>query len=248
MDEKIYSRNNLRLSKVLEKFSSQTSFPKRKDPKKQKRRRRLACMIIILIIAFSFAYFVLQAIEPVIESQCKSMAKSIATKISNQEATNVMANYQYEDLLNITKDEKGNVKMVGTNVITINEIISDIPIHIQEEMEKSENNSFTIRLGSFLGSKLFSGIGPDIKIYMEIAGDLDTDLKSEFVSAGINQTLHKIYLEIKCNVVILTPFETMEEQIVNQVLLAEGVIVGEVPSSYYHLEGITAKDTLEVID
>ena len=248
MDEKIYSRNNLRLSKLLEKFSSQTSLPKRKDPKKLKKRRRLAYMVIILIIAFSFAYFVLKAIEPVIEAQCKSMAKSIATKISNREATNVMANYEYDDLLNITKDEKGNVKMVGTNIITVNEIISDIPIRIQEEMEKSENNSFAIRLGSFFGSKLLSGMGPNIKIHMEIAGDLDTDLKSEFVSAGINQTLHRNYLEIKCNVIILTPFETMEEQIVNQVLLAEGVIVGEVPSSYYHLEGITAKDTLEVVD
>lgn len=248
MDEKIYSRNNLRLSKLLEKFSSQNSLSKRKDPKKLKKRRRLAYMVIILIIAFSFAYFVLQAIEPVIEAQCKSMAKSIATKISNQEATNVMANYEYDDLLNINKDENGNVKMVGTNIITVNEIISDIPIRIQEEMEKSENNSFSIRLGSFLGSKILSGMGPNIKIHMEIAGDLDTDLKSEFVSAGINQTLHRIYLEIKCNVIILTPFETMEEQIVNQVLLAEGVIVGEVPSSYYNLEGMTPSDALEVVN
>lgn len=205
-------------------------------------------LIAILIIAFTFAYFIIQAIQPIMEEQCISMAKSIATKISNAEATKVMANYEYDDLLNITKDSEGNIKMVGTNIITVNEIISDIPIRIQEEMEKSENNTFQIRLGSFLGSKLFAGRGPNVEIKMEIAGHLDTNLKSEFIDAGINQTLHRIYLELICEVIILTPFETMEEQIVNQVLLAEGVIVGEVPSSYYHLEGMSVKDTLEVID
>ena len=205
-------------------------------------------MIAILVIAFTFAYFIIQAIQPIMEKQCISMAKSIATKISNAEATKVMANYEYEDLLNITKDSDGNIKMVGTNIITVNEIISDIPIRVQEEMEKSENNTFQIRLGSFLGSNLFAGRGPNVEIKMEIAGHLDTNLKSEFVDAGINQTLHRIYLELICDVIILTPFETMEEQIVNQVLLAEGVIVGEVPSSYYNLEGMTVKDTLEVID
>ena len=113
-------------------------------------------MIAILVIAFTFAYFIIQAIQPIMEKQCISMAKSIATKISNAEATKVMANYEYEDLLNITKDSEGNIKMVGTNIITVNEIISDIPIRVQEEMEKSENNTFQIRLGSFLGSNLFA--------------------------------------------------------------------------------------------
>ena len=235
--DKIYTRNRFRLPKFSLKLNG-----------KNNKRRKMVRMIAILVIAFTFAYFIIQAIQPIMEKQCISMAKSIATKISNAEATKVMANYEYEDLLNITKDSEGNIKMVGTNIITVNEIISDIPIRVQEEMEKSENNTFQIRLGSFLGSNLFAGRGPNVEIKMEIAGHLDTNLKSEFVDAGINQTLHRIYLELICDVIILTPFETMEEQIVNQVLLAEGVIVGEVPSSYYNLEGMTVKDTLEVID
>ena len=235
--DKIYTRNRFRLPKFSLKLNG-----------KNNKRRKMVRMIAILVIAFTFAYFIIQAIQPIMEKQCISMAKSIATKISNAEATKVMANYEYDDLLNITKDSEGNIKMVGTNIITVNEIISDIPIRVQEEMEKSENNTFQIRLGSFLGSNLFAGRGPNVEIKMEIAGHLDTNLKSEFVDAGINQTLHRIYLELICDVIILTPFETMEEQIVNQVLLAEGVIVGEVPSSYYNLEGMTVKDTLEVID
>lgn len=235
--DKIYTRNRFRLPKFSLKLNG-----------KNNKRRKMVRMIAILVIAFTFAYFIIQAIQPIMEKQCISMAKSIATKISNAEATKVMANYEYDDLLNITKDSEGNIKMVGTNIITVNEIISDIPIRVQEEMEKSENNTFQIRLGSFLGSNLFAGRGPNVEIKMEIAGHLDTNLKSEFVDAGINQTLHRIYLELICKIIILTPFETIEEQIVNQVLLAEGVIVGEVPSSYYNLEGMTVKDTLDVVE
>lgn len=238
MDEKIFSRNKIRIPQFL---------PKKNAPK-GKEKRRFVQVVCIILIGFTFAYFVLQSIKPIMEQQCRNMAKSIATKISNNEATEVMKKYSYDDLLIITKDENGNVKMVGTNVITVNEIISDIPIHIQEALEKSENNSFHIRLGSFLGSNLFAGRGPNVNIKMETTGNLDTELKSEFVAAGINQTLHKIYLEIKCNVVILTPFETMEEQIVNQVLLAEGLIVGEVPNSYYNLEGMKTDNAIDIIE
>ncbi len=239
MDEKIFTRNNIRLPPIL---------PKKNTPKQRKNQKRFIQVIAIVLIAFTFAYFVVQSIKPIMKQQCKNMAKSIATKISNNEATEVMKKYTYDDLMTITKDDKGNIKMVGTNVITVNEIISDIPVHIQEELEKSENNNFDIRLGSFLGTNLLAGRGPNVNIKMEVIGNLDTDLRSEFTSAGINQTLHKIYLEVKCNVIILTPFETIEEQIVNQVLLAEGLIVGEVPSSYYNLEGLNKDNVIDIIE
>lgn len=238
MDEKIFTRHYIRLPKIQNKNNNRNN----------QNKKRFLQIISIILIAFIFAYFVIQSIKPIMEQQCKNMSKSIATKICNNEATEVMKKYTYDDLLIITKDEKGNIKMVGTNVVTVNEIISDIPVHIQNALEKSENNSFGIRLGSFLGSDLFAGRGPNVNIKMEIAGNLDTELKSEFVAAGINQTLHKIYLEIKCNVTILTPFETMEEQIVNQVLLAEGLIVGEVPNSYYNLEGINKDNAVDIIE
>lgn len=239
MNDKIYSRNRLRLPKIYKKIQNSKNI---------KKNRKILKIILILLIAFYVAYFALKAIQPIMEKQCKNMAKSIATKICNAESTKVMARYEYEDLLNITKDKEGNVKMVGTNVITVNEIISDVPILIQEELEKSENNKFSIRLGSFLGSNLFAGRGPNVNIKMDVIGNLDTDLRSEFIEAGVNQTFHRIYLEIRCNVIILTPFETMEEQIINQVLLAEGVIVGEVPSSYYNLEGMKNDSVTEVIN
>ncbi len=79
-------------------------------------------------------------------------------------------------------------------------------------------------------------------------GTVETDLKSEFKEAGINQTLHRIYLEVKCNVNILTPYSTIKETIVNQVLLVEGVIIGNIPDTYYNLEGLNDEQNMELIN
>ena len=138
--------------------------------------------------------------------------------------------------------------MISSNVIVINEIISDIAIKIQEELNKVENSKFKISMGSFTGSRVLSGRGPQIEVKMSTIGNLDTDLRSEFSDAGINQTLHKIYLQVECHVVILTPFDTIEEKITNQVLLSEAVIVGTTPSTYYNFEGVDKENVLEVIE
>ena len=62
----------------------------------------------------------------------------------------------------------------------------------------------------------------------------------------INQTLHRVYLEVESTVNILTPFSTIEEKIYNQVMLGENVILGEIPSTYYNLEGL--KDNSNALD
>lgn len=88
-----------------------------------------------------------------------------------------------------------------------------------------------------------------VKITISTTGSVETDLKSEFVAQGINQTLHRVYLEVKCNVDILTPFENITKEITNQVLLMENVIVGNTPNTYYNLEGMNGNsDALEVIE
>ena len=73
-------------------------------------------------------------------------------------------------------------------------------------------------------------------------------MKSEFVAQGINQTLHRIYLQVKCKLEILTPFQDIAKDITNQVLLMENVIVGNIPETYYNLEGMeSGSDTLNVV-
>lgn len=237
--DKIYSRRRISFPKIPKTYQNNYN---------NKKKKIMFLVITITFIAFSTAYLIIKAIEPIIDKNCSYLAKSIATKVANEQATIVMSKYKYEDLCDVTKDKSGNIAMISAKVIPINEIISDITIKIQEELNKKENSNFNIRLGTFTGLKIFSGRGPNINIKISTIGNLDTELKSEFISSGINQTIHKVYLQIECNVAILTPFEITEEKITNQVLLAEAVIVGTTPTTYYNFNGADDNLAMETIE
>ena len=99
----------------------------------------------------------------------------------------------------------------------------------------------------FFGNKYLSGSGPNVNIKIIPTGNILTEIKNEFESKGINQTIYRMYLELTCKVSVVSQYKTIEENIVNQVLLVETVIMGEVPETYYNLEGMKAEDITEVI-
>jgi len=234
--DKIYSRNRVKLPK-LGNFEY-----------KRKKIRKLYYFIIIWAIAIITVVSVSRYINPVFEKVCLEETKRIGTKILNTESTVVLKDIDYNDLVLVTKDKEDNISMVKSNVILINILASDIAYKIQEDLEKLEKESISIPMGTILGSRILSGFGPDIKVKIVPMGNVVTNFKSEFQSAGINQTIHKLYLIVSCEVSILTPYHTLDTVIENQVLFAENVIVGEVPESYYNLEGLNKDDVLEVVN
>lgn len=227
-NEKIYSRKRLRFPKL--QMNKKFEFRSSDDGNK---KRKIAKILIIVVVEIFMAKNMVSSINPIINRQCINQAKNIATIISNEQATIVMEKYKYEDLAITIKDENGKIQMIKLNVIPVNEIISDVAIRIQGALSDTESAHISVRLGSFSGIKLLSGVGPKINFKISSVGNVETNLKSEFKTAGINQTLHQIYLEIKCNVQILTPYETINEEIINQILIAESIILGDIPLRYY---------------
>lgn len=256
MDDKIYSRKRLLISNKQNRnanFNNQISAIKNKrfgirDKNLFYNNGKLIRTFLIVIIAVCIANRIISAISPTMDVLCVNLAKSVATKISNEQAKIVMSSYKYEDIVNIVRDDTGNIKVIEMNVSAVNEITSNIAIKIQEGFDNYERGEYYIRLGTFTGTKILSGRGPKVPIKMSMVGNVETNLISNFSEAGINQTLHRVYLKVDCSATILTPFDTIEEDITNQVLLAEAVIVGEVPDTYYHLEGIEDSDLLEVVE
>ena len=239
MNSKIYSRPRIRLPKIF--FSNG-------GDKSLKRKQKIAKIFIIMVIAFSTVKIVLDAISPIFNALCEDKAKSIATIISNNEATNVMKDHTYDELFTIEKDNDGNITMIKSNVIQMNEIISDVAVKIQNSINERGQENIKITIGSFTGSKLLSGRGPEIPIKISSIGNVETDLRSEFSAQGINQTLHRVYLQVDCEVSILTPYNTISEKVSNQVLLIENVIVGKIPNTYYNLDGIDSSNVLDIIE
>jgi len=91
-------------------------------------------------------------------------------------------------------------------------------------------------------------MGPNIKMKVSTSGNVTTKVRSEFKAAGINQTIHRLYLDVTCNVSILTPYNIIEDSISNEIVLVENVIVGLVPSTYYNLEGMDQSSLIDIIE
>lgn len=115
--------------------------------------RKLIKTAIIVIIAVCIANRIIATIEPTMDVLCVDMAKGIATKVSNEQATVVMEKYKYEDISNVIRDEQGDIKMIQMNVATVNSITSDVALKIQDGLENYNSDEFSIKLGTFTRNK-----------------------------------------------------------------------------------------------
>jgi len=221
----------------------------RKNSKEKKINKRVLKIWIIFLVVLLIVRVVFYRVEPIFQAMCEEKVKSISTIITNQQSTIIMNKYAYEELYTIEKDSNGNVMVIKSNVVPINNLISDLTENIQHEFDNISNPEVDIPLGSLSGTYIFSGTGPNIPIQVSVTGTVDTEVKSEFVAQGINQTLHRVYVNFECNMQIVTPIKNYEKMIINQVIIAEHVIVGNIPDAYYNLEGMNnPQDTLNVID
>ena len=140
---KIYSRPRIRIPKIFVQNLGDNNF---------KKKQKIAKIFIIMIIAFSTVKIVLDAILPIFDTLCENKAKSIATIISNEQATNVMREHSYDELFTIEKDNDGNITMIKSNVFPINEIISDVAVRIQNEIDDRGKENIEIAMRKFYRS------------------------------------------------------------------------------------------------
>ena len=204
-------------------------------------------LLVIIIIGYFTATTIMKAITPIIERQCRVKARSLATQFANEACLDNMQNITYDDLCTIERDEANDVSLIKMNSININKLNSQIALDVQEKLNDTTISKFYVKLGSFTGIKLISGRGPDVEVRMSTIGEVTTELKSEFEEMGVNQTLHRLYINVNCNVSLLTPFKDVDEHITAQVLISETVISGDIPDAYYDLEGVSAEDTMNMM-
>ena len=200
---------------------------------KRKNKKIIKTLFIVLVMIATILNMN-KAIAPMFNTMCLEKAKGIATEILNVESSKILKDVNYEDLVKIEKDQDGNVKMLKINTVELNMLASDFAYNTQMELNKLEDDNISIPIGAMFQNKY-------------LAGSIITDFKSEFKNQGINQTLHRIYLDAICELNIVTPYETIEADIKNQILMTEAVIVGNIPESYYNLEGIGVDSAVDLI-
>lgn len=232
--DSIYYRKRIKIPKIKGFYTN------------NKNAKKIFSIFIIVIVAILTFYSIFKSINPIFEGLCIERAREIGTYIMNNASNMILDNIDYKNIVSIEEDE--NNKVLKTDVVVINKIASDIALEAEKQFKELEKETIQIPVGALTGNKLLSGSGPNINIKVIPTGNILTEIKNEFESKGINQTVYRIYLELTCKVSIVTQYKTIQDEVVNQVLLVESVIVGEVPESYYNLEGLNQDDVMEVIE
>ncbi len=216
--------------------------------KKKKCGKKAKLIAFFMCVILVFAFFLLYlnfVITPLVTSSGEGQLKVLATKSINFAIAQTLNNeVSYNDLVDIQTDSHGRVCLIEAKANKINSLSNSIAKLTLEKL--ISNKTFVeIPLGAFFGIPLFSGYGPNIKIQIFPYGEVKCNFLSQFVSAGINQTQHKIYANILASVNIVLPFRTIKVNIENEVLICESILIGQIPETY--LQSSNLSDMVNLI-
>ena len=89
-----------------------------------------------------------------------------------------------------------------------------------------------VSVGTFTGIPILNGVGPKVNLKLVSIGAMTSEFKSNFDSAGINQTHHSIFVRLFASVSVILPAFSKTIDSVTEVLIAESVIVGKIPQVF----------------
>lgn len=203
-----------------------------------KRKRKLIVALVIIIVIFDIViYYLDKVIRPSVLSYAEMEMKTRATLILNQKILDEYSKeFNYDNIINIEKDNEGNITMLKADTLKMNRIACDVALESQKELRKVSTMKIDIPLAYIFKNNLLALHGPKIPVYMEPVGYIETKYVSQFESAGINQTRHKIYVIVKTNVRVVIPSESNEVQVQCEIPIAETIIVGKIPNTAIGLD------------
>ena len=171
--------------------------------------------------------------ESVILDMAYARAEAMAVEYMHEAVRDVMGDeITYQDMMNVRTDSAGKVTMLQANAVRMNELAAFTALQAQARLESAEAQSVSIPLGAALGIPFFSALGPRVRVRIVPVSAVSAAFSTEFESAGINQTRHKIYLSLHTVVRLVIPSSDRQVSLSSQALIAESIIVGEVPQSY----------------
>lgn len=177
------------------------------------------------------------AICVVLDARSAPKIKALAALGAKQQATEAISaaieevlvdeHVTYDSLVYITQGADG-IRSIQTDAVMVNVIRGKIN-HAVEEAIAAHGAKLKLPLGALLGSDLFAGAGPKLPITLTMAGHAQSVVQSDLVSSGINQTMHRVLLQIDVSLSVILPDGIVETALQTVACLAETVIVGDVP-------------------
>lgn len=210
---------------------------------------RIIFFIIVILcpaVCISSLLLVTLRVEPNLDDVARIRAEVVVSRTINKA---LAAQFQEQDeekgLFIVENGEDGTLEMVQANAMAINVFMSELSMKLQEAFQQMEKEEYAVPLGTLLGSKILSQTGPEVTISIIPMSVSSMDFRTEFESQGINQTKYKIYIDLACRIKVLAPFSSATFNTENAVLIAEAVILGDVPDSYVQ---VPEEDILDVME
>ena len=203
--------------------------------------RRILLIFFLLIAAgitllFLFRDEYLTVISALAQTQVKNITSDLINDAIDKQISNGII--QYDRMVYFEKDLEGKITALKTNISEVNRLKTDLLNLINDEILSMDSDQFGIPLGSFFLPEIFAGKGPDIPVQILTIRNSEADFFSEFSQAGINQTLQKLNMQVSVDVVVLVLGKVDHFTISSHVVIAETVIVGQVPEMFLQTGGI----------
>jgi sporulation protein YunB len=199
--------------------------------------RIIVVLVAILVVFNTLLYEFDKTVNPTIMSIAEAEVKKRTIFIINKSVLNEYSNgFDYDKVIKVEKDSEGNIIMLKADTLEMNKIACEVAIQAQNELEKEGDIDIKIPLAYAFKNNIFSNIGPSVLIKAEPIGNIEAEYSSQFESAGINQTRHKIYINLDTEVRIILPLSNDIVNVKSQIPFAETIIIGKVPSTTLDLE------------
>ena len=202
--------------------------------------RKLLRLILVIFLVLVITFLMLRSrYRDVIQDLAHTQVKNVTSDLTNDAIAKQIAKgeIQYDRIVYFEKDLNGRITALKTNMSEINRLKTDILRIINDEILALDASDLGIPLGSLFLPELFSGKGPVIPVHILSIRNSDAMFDSDFSQAGINQTLHKLTMLVSVDVAVLVLGQTSSFTINSEVVVAETVIVGEVPDTFLQTGG-----------
>ena len=202
--------------------------------------QRLLQWLIILVLVLILAFMLLRSkYREVIQDLAETQVKNTTSDLTNDAIAKQIAagDIQYDRIVYFEKDLDGRITAMKTNMTEVNRLKTDILNIINDEILALDTSDIGIPLGSLFLPELFSGKGPAIPVNILSIRNSDANFVSHFSEAGINQTLHQLTMEVSVDVAVLVLGRTSSFTINSEVVVAETVIIGDVPQTFLQTGG-----------
>ncbi len=197
-------------------------------------------IVCILLVGFAVAFVMLRSrYRTVIQELAETQVKNATSDLTNDAIAKQMADgiIQYDRIVYFEKDLDGHITALKTNMSEVNRLKTDILNIINDEILALDTSDIGIPLGSFFLPEFLSGKGPAIPVHILSIRNSDASFYSDFSKAGINQVLHQLNMLVSVDVAVLVLGQTSSFTVNSEVVIAETVIVGDVPNTFLQTGG-----------